>query len=135
KTTAVEILDDFKDLPLDYWVTGFGTGGTLKGVARVLAKQSPATKIVVCEPADAPLVTSGLPQPRDANGDPTSGHPAWKPHPMQGWSPDFLPKLAGDALAENKISQVVTIQNAEAMKAAKDLAQKEGIFVGITSGG
>ncbi|HMG01502.1 MAG TPA: cysteine synthase A [Edaphobacter sp.] len=134
KTTAVEILDDFRDQPLDYWVSGFGTGGTLKGVSRVLAKESPKTKIVVCEPADAPMVTSGQPQPRDANGDPTSGHPAWKPHPQQGWSPDFLPKLASDALAENKIDQVVTIENAEAMKWSKELARKEGIFVGITSG-
>jgi cysteine synthase A len=134
KTTAVEILDDFRDQPLDYWVTGFGTGGTLKGVARVLAKESPKTKIVVCEPADAAMVTSGQPQPRDENGDPLSGHPAWKPHPQQGWSPDFIPKLAGDALAENKIDQVVTVENAEAMKCSKDLATKEGIFVGITSG-
>jgi len=134
KTTAVEILDDFGDQPLDYFVSGFGTGGTLKGVARVLAKESPKTKIVVCEPADAPMVTSGQPQPRDENGDPLSGHPAWKPHPQQGWSPDFIPKLAGDALAENKIDQVVTVENAEAMKCSKDLARQEGIFVGITSG-
>lgn len=134
KTTAVEILEDFKDQPLDYWVTGFGTGGTLKGVSRVLAKESPNTKIVVCEPADAAMVTSGQPQPRDENGDPLSGHPAWKPHPQQGWSPDFIPKLAGDALAATKIDRVVTIENAEAMKASKDLARKEGIFVGITSG-
>src|SRR5689334_885670 len=112
RTTAREIIDDFAGARLDYWVTGFGTGGTLKGVARVLAKESPKTKIVVCEPADAPMVTSGQPQPRDENGDPTSGHPAWKPHPQQGWSPDFIPKLAGDALAENKIDQVLTIGNA-----------------------
>jgi cysteine synthase A len=134
KTTAVEILDDFRELPLDYWVTGFGTGGTLKGVSRVLAKESPKTKIIVCEPADAPMVTSGEPQPRDENGDPLSGHPAWKPHPQQGWSPDFIPKLAGDALAETKIDQVLTIENAEAMKWSRELARKEGIFVGITSG-
>jgi cysteine synthase A len=63
-----------------------------------------------------------------------SGHPAWKPHPQQGWSPDFIPKLAGDALAENKIDQVLTIENAEAMKWSKELARREGIFVGITSG-
>src|SRR5882757_1808574 len=62
KTTAVEIIDDFKGQKLDYWVTGFGTGGTLKGVARVLAKESPETKIIVCEPADAPMLTSQSPQ-------------------------------------------------------------------------
>jgi cysteine synthase A len=134
RTTAVEILDDFRDQPLDYWVTGFGTGGTLKGVSRVLAKESPQTKIVVCEPADAPMVTSGQPQPRDENGDPTSGHPAWKPHPQQGWSPDFIPKLAGDALAQIKVDQILTIENAEALKWSLALARKEGIFCGITSG-
>jgi cysteine synthase A len=134
KTTAVEILEDFKDQQLDYWVTGFGTGGTLKGVARVLAKESPKTKIVVCEPADAPMVSSGIAQESDANGDPTSGHPAWKPHPQQGWSPDFIAKLAGDGVRDNTIDQVVTIENAEAMKWSKELARKEGIFVGITSG-
>lgn len=134
KTTAVEIVNDFRDQPLDYWVTGFGTGGTLKGVARVLAKESPQTKIVVCEPADAPMISSQIPQPRDPNGDPLSGHPAWKPHPQQGWSPDFIAKLAEDGVADNKIDQVLTIENAEAMKWSKELARKEGIFVGITSG-
>lgn len=134
KTTAVEILNDFPDGSLDYWVTGFGTGGTLKGVARVLAKESPKTKIVVCEPADAPMVASGIPQERDANGDPTSGHPAWKPHPQQGWSPDFIAKLAEDGVQQNKIDQVLTIENAEAMKWSRELARKEGIFCGITSG-
>lgn len=134
KTTAVEILDDFRDQPLDYWITGFGTGGTLKGVSRVLAKESPKTKIVLCEPADAPMVSSGQPQPRDEQGDPTSGHPAWKSHPQQGWSPDFIAKLAGDAIMQNKIDQVLTIENAEAMKWSRELARKEGIFCGITSG-
>jgi cysteine synthase A len=134
RTTAVEILNDFPDGSLDYWVTGFGTGGTLKGVARVLAKESPKTKIVVCEPADAPMVASGIPQERDANGDPTSGHPAWKPHPQQGWSPDFIAKLAEDGVQQNKIDQVVTIENTEAMKWSRELARKEGIFCGITSG-
>lgn len=134
KTTAVEILDDFRDQSLDYWITGFGTGGTLKGVSRVLAKESPKTKIVLCEPADAPMVSSGQPQHRDEQGDPTSGHPAWKPHPQQGWSPDFIAKLAGDAITQNKIDQVLTIENAEAMKWSRELARKEGIFCGITSG-
>ena len=134
KTTAVEILEDFKGQKLDYWVTGFGTGGTLKGVARVLAKESPATKIVVCEPADAPMVSSGIPQPRNEDGEPAGSHPSWKPHPQQGWSPDFIAKLAEDGVADNKIDQVQTVENAEAMKWSKELARKEGIFVGITSG-
>src|SRR5690242_4349804 len=91
RTTAREILADFEGEPLDYWVTGFGTGGTLKGVARVLAKERPETKIVVCEPADAPMLTSGAPQERQPDGSAVSAHSAWKPHPMQGWSPDFIP--------------------------------------------
>src|SRR5277367_719934 len=84
RTTAREIVDDFKDTQLDYWVTGYGTGGTLKGVARVLAKEMPDTKIVVCEPADAPMLSSGGPQERKADGTPAIAHAAWKPHPMQG---------------------------------------------------
>ncbi len=98
RTTAQEILNDFKGERLDYWVTGFGTGGTLKGVARVLAKERPETKIVVCEPDDAPMLSSGVEQERNADGSAKSGHPSWKPHPMQGWSPDFIAKLAGDAV-------------------------------------
>ncbi|HEY9218723.1 MAG TPA: PLP-dependent cysteine synthase family protein [Phenylobacterium sp.] len=134
RTTAREIIDDFAEDKLDYWVTGYGTGGTLKGVARVLAKESPNTKIVVCEPSDAALLTSGEEQARNADGTPAQGHPAWKPHPMQGWTPDFIPKLTGDAVTDNKIEKVFAIPGAEAMKCSQDLAQKEGIFVGITSG-
>src|SRR5215216_1564235 len=103
RTTAREILDDFAGERLDYWVTGFGTGGTLKGVARVLAKERPETKIVVCEPVDAPMLTSRMPQERKSDGSPAAGHSAFKPHPMQGWTPDFIPKLTGDAVAMNVI--------------------------------
>ncbi|HTQ32982.1 MAG TPA: cysteine synthase A [Stellaceae bacterium] len=134
RTTAREIVDDFAGEKLDYWVTGFGTGGTLKGVARVLAKERPDTKIVVCEPDDAPMLTSGGPQERKSDGSPASAHPAWKPHPMQGWSPDFIPKLTGDAVDMKVISQIIRILGPEALKCSKELAQKEGIFVGITSG-
>lgn len=133
KTTGPEIIADFKDIGLDYFVTGFGTGGTLNGVARVLAKESPRTKIVVCEPADAPMLTSGQSQPRNPDGTPSSGHPAWKPHPMQGWSPDFIPKITGE-VDFSRVHKVLTVTNAEAMKGSHDLAAKEGIFVGITSG-
>lgn len=135
KTTAVEILDDFSDEPLDYWVTGYGTGGTLKGVGRVLAKERPDTKIIVCEPAEAPLIGSGEPQQRNADGTPAAAHPAFKPHPMQGWTPDFIPKLTGDAMDMDFMAELIEIPNADAMKCSKELATKEGIFVGITSGG
>src|ERR1700721_4593613 len=135
RTPAREIIDDFQGERVDYWVTGFGTGGTLKGVARVLAKEGPDTKIVVCEPDDAPMLSSGIEQERNADGSAKSGHPSWKPHPMQGWSPDFIAKLAGDAVASKAISQVLRIANADALRCSKELAKKEGIFVGITSGG
>ena len=135
RTTAREIVEDFKGEPLDYWVTGFGTGGTLKGVARVLAKERPDTKIVVCEPADAPMLTRGAKQDRKPDGSPAASNPVWKPHPMQGWSPDFVPKLTADAVEMGVINRIVTITGADAMHWSKQLAQKEGIFVGITAGG
>jgi cysteine synthase A len=134
RTTAREIVDDFAGEPLDYWVTGFGTGGTLKGVARVLAKERPDTKIVVCEPEDAPMLSSGSPQKRNPDGTPSVGHDAWKPHPMQGWSPDFIPKLTGDAVDMKVIHKIISVPGPEALKCSRELAQKEGIFVGITSG-
>jgi cysteine synthase A len=134
RTTAREIINDFAGERLDYWVTGFGTGGTLKGVARVLAKERPETKIMVCEPEDAPMLTSGAPQARNPDGTPAAPHPEWKPHPMQGWSPDFIPKLTGDVVDMKLIHKLFRIPGPEALKCSRDLAQKEGIFVGITSG-
>ena len=134
RTTAREIVDDFAGQRLDYWVTGYGTGGTLKGVARVLRAERPETKIVVCEPADAPMLTSGEGQPRQPDGSPAAGHTAWKPHPMQGWAPDFIPKLTGDVVEAHEIDQLLTITGPEALKCSRDLAAKEGIFVGITAG-
>jgi cysteine synthase A len=134
RTTAQEILRDFEGERLDYWVTGFGTGGTLKGVARVLAKERPETKIIVCEPEDAPMLSSGLSQPRNPDGSAAASHPAWKPHPQQGWSPDFISSLVADAVDTNVISQILTVSNGDAIHYSKQLAQQEGIFVGITSG-
>lgn len=133
RTTAREIVDDFKGDRLDYWVTGYGTGGTLNGVSRVLREEMPNTRIVVCEPAEAPLLSSGAAQARNPDGTPAAGHPAWKPHPMQGWTPDFIPKLTGDVdLA--RVHKVLQIANADAMRCSQELAAKEGVFVGITSG-
>lgn len=135
RTTAQEILADFEGEPLDYWVTGFGTGGTLKGVARVLQKEKPDTKIIVCEPEDAPMLTGGTPQERNPDGSAASSHPDFKPHPTQGWSPDFIPKLTGDVVDMGLIDQILTVSGADAIRCSKELAQKEGIFVGITAGG
>jgi cysteine synthase len=135
RTTAHEIIDDFAGGQLDYWVTGYGTGGTLKGVGRVLAKERPETKIIVCEPSDAQLLGSGIGQARNPDGSPAAPHSAFKPHPMQGWTPDFIPKLTGDAVDMKMIDRILPIAGPEAIRCAKELAVKEGIFVGISSGG
>jgi cysteine synthase A len=135
RTTAREILDDFSGQRLDYWVTGYGTGGTLKGVARVLAKERPETKIIVCEPEDAQLLASGIVQSRNSDGTPAAPHPTFKPHPMQGWTPDFVPKLTDDAVEMKVIDRILPISGPDAIRCSKDLATQEGIFVGITSGG
>jgi cysteine synthase A len=134
RTTAREIIADFKGQKLDYWVTGYGTGGTLKGVSRVFAKEMPDTKIVLCEPEDAPLIGSGAKQDRNPDGSPSSSHPAFKPHPMQGWTPDFIPKLTADAVDMNVIERIIHIPGADGIKWSGELARKEGIFVGITGG-
>jgi cysteine synthase A len=133
-TTAAEILEDFADVPLDYWVTGAGTGGTLKGVARVLRERSPRTRVVVCEPENSPLLGSGIAQPRSADGTPSASHPRFRPHPVQGWSPDFLPKLAEDALAAKLVDRVMPVSGAEALRLSQALAREEGIFTGISGG-
>lgn len=134
RTTAQEILRDFHGRRLDFWVTGYGTGGTLKGVGRVLAKERPETKIILCEPEEAPLLGSGIAQQRNCDGSASAGHPAFKSHPMQGWTPDFIPKLTGDAIDMAVMDRVVPISNEDALRYSRELAQKEGIFVGITAG-
>ncbi len=134
RTTAAEIVRDFAGERLDYWVTGFGTGGTLKGVGRVLRKERPETKIVVCEPVDAPMLSSDSKQDRNPDGSPAKTNPAWKPHPIQGWSPDFVPKLTGDAVDMHLVDRVITVAGPEALRWSRELARKEGILVGISSG-
>ena len=133
-TTAQEILEDFPEGSLDYWVTGFGTGGTLKGVSRVLKSESPSTKVVVCEPDNVPILGSGIPQERDAAGQPVGSHPMFRPHLVQGWSPDWIPKLTEDAQAQGWIDEIVPVAGLESIQLSKDLAAKEGIFTGISGG-
>jgi len=133
-TTAPEILEDFAGERLDYWVTGAGTGGTLKGVGRVLKAERPDIKIIACEPEDAAIMSSGITQKRNADDSPAESHPSFKPHPMQGWTPDFIPKLAEDALNADYVDQLLTIKGSDALHLSRELAQKEGIFTGITGG-
>ncbi len=134
RTTAVEILADFDDISLDYWVSGFGTGGTINGVSRVLKEKSPQTKIIVCEPDNSQTLGSGIPQPRNADGSHSQSHPNFRPHLMQGWSPDFIPKLAEQVTDANHIDAFLPIDGNFALQCSRDLAQKEGIFVGTSSG-
>jgi cysteine synthase A len=134
QTTAPEILEAFEGERLDYFVTGYGTGGTLKGVARVLRQRSPETKVIVCEPDNSQTLGSGIPQPRNSDGSPAASHPNFRPHLMQGWSPDFIPKLTEDAVAQKFIDRVVAVNGAEALRLSRELARKEGIFVGISGG-
>ncbi len=114
-TTGPEILRDFASKRLDYWVTGYGTGGTLTGAGQMLKKARPDIKIVVAEPEGAALLSGN----------------EWKPHKIQGWTPDFVP-----AVLDRKVyDEVVTVGDVESRDAARDLASKEGIFCGISSGG
>lgn len=135
RTTAVEILEAFKGEKLDYWVTGFGTGGTLKGVGRVLRKESPDTKIIVCEPDNAQLLASGVDQERFEDGSPAESHPSFSPHPLQGWTPDFIPKLTEDAIGSDFADRILPVNGSDAIQASHSLARQEGIFAGISSGG
>ncbi len=135
RTTAREILNDFVGEKLDYWVTGFGTGGTFQGVARVLRKERPDTKVIVCEPEAAAMLTSGQAQDRNPDGSAATSHPAFNPHPIQGWSPDFIPKITADGIDKGLMDELLTVSNEAAMACSRDLATKEGIFVGVSCGG
>ena len=134
RTTALELLDVFRARKLDYVVTGYGTGGTLKGTGRVLKQKSPNTRIVVCEPDNSQLLGSGIAQARKADGSPEGSHPNFRPHLMQGWTPDFIPRLTEDAVAMKLVDKIMPIDGNQALQMSKELARKEGIFCG-TSGG
>ena len=115
QTTGPEILRDFADLPLDYFVTGYGTGGTLTGAGQVLKTARPGIKIIVAEPEQAALLTGK----------------EWQPHKIQGWTPDFIPQV----LDREVIDRVITVTDAESVECSRNLAAREGIFCGISSGG
>ena len=114
-TTGPEILSDFAGERLDYWVTGWGTGGTLSGAGRTLKAARPELQIVAAEPEQAALLSGG----------------EWSPHKIQGWTPDFIPEI----LDQNITDQIVTVNEDESMACALRLGQEEGIFVGISAGG
>ncbi|MBF9033219.1 cysteine synthase A [Rhodobacterales bacterium HKCCE2091] len=134
ETTAREIIADFGPDGLDYFVSGFGTGGTIGGVSRTLRAESPSTRIVAAEPDNSPLLASGHVQAFAADGSAADSHPGFRPHVMQGWSPDFISKIANEALSDGRIDQFAAVRGEDAMRCARDLARKEGMFVGITAG-
>ncbi|RWA69870.1 pyridoxal-phosphate dependent enzyme [Mesorhizobium sp. M1C.F.Ca.ET.193.01.1.1] len=133
-TTAREIINDFAGSRLDVLVTGYGTGGTIAGVGRVLRRERPDVRIVLAEPANAQLIGSGKTQERGAGGAPAASHPAFEPHPIQGWTPDFIPNVLQEAIDQRYYDEVVPIPGPEGIKWAKALAQQEGIFTGISGG-
>jgi cysteine synthase A len=134
ETTAGEILEDFGAEAVHAFVSGFGTGGTLLGVARGLKRANASTRIIAAEPDNAPVLGSGIPQPRDADGSPTASHPMFRPHLMQGWSPDFVSRLSEDAMREGLVDEVIPVAGDAALSLSRDLARQEGIFVGTSSG-
>jgi cysteine synthase len=114
QTTGPEILEDFAGRRLDYWVTGYGTGGTLTGAGQMIKQARPDTKIVACEPAGAALLDGK----------------EWKPHKIQGWTPDFVPSVLDRSVAD----QVIAVADDRAIATARELAHREGIFCGISAG-
>jgi len=134
RTTAQELLADFRGERIHAFVSGFGTGGTLLGVARGLKAADPAIRIVAAEPDNSPVLGSGIAQPRDAQGAPSESHPYFRPHLMQGWSPDFVSKLTEDAVAEQLVDEIVPVDGNEALRLSRALATQQGIFAGTTSG-
>lgn len=138
QTTGPEILSDFAGRQLDYWVTGYGTAGTFQGVGKVLKQARPDVKIILSEPEAAPLITSGIKQERKEVlgqwGAPAVGHPAWTAHPIQGWTPNFIPKICEDGLDLKLHDEIVLVDGKSALDTAMKLARMEGIFCG-TSGG
>jgi Cysteine synthase len=133
RTTAKEILQDFSETPLDYWVTGYGSGGTLKGVAQMLKIHSPKTRVVVCEPNNAQLLASSDSE-RSRYTSPPNSHSQFQPHLMQGWTPDFVSRLTEDALREGCIDQLLPVDGNRAIQVCRNLAKQEGILTGISGG-
>ena len=133
-TTAREILGDFAGERLDYWITGYGTGGTVSGVARVLRKERPETKIILTEPVNAAIVSSGYVNMRNDAHQPTESHPDFEPHPIQGWTPDFIPWVLQEAIDKSYYDELIPIAGPDGIEWSRRLAAREGIFTGISGG-
>ena len=133
-TTAREIYDDFKDIGLDYWVSGYGTGGTFTGVSRYLREKMPNTKLILTEPDVAQLVGSNTKQSRDDDGSASKGHPEWNPHPIQGLTTDFIPLVLQESIDNNYFDELIPVSGQDGIFWANELAKKEGIITGVSGG-
>lgn len=133
-TTAREILGDFDGKRLDHVVLGYGTGGTVTGLGRVLKGARPDLKITLSEPANAALVQSGDAQARNGEGEPAATHPAFAPHPIQGWTPDFIPLVLQETLDKGYHDALLPVTGEESIAWSRKLASQEGILAGISAG-
>lgn len=133
-TTGKEIINDFKDLGLDYWVSGYGTGGTFTGVSRTTRQEMPDTKLIMAEPDVAPLVANGNKQERNKDGTFASSHPDWQPHPIQGWTTDFIPLVLQESIDKNYIDNIIPVSGKDGIIWSQKLAAEEGILTGISGG-
>lgn len=135
-TTGPEILNDLKSIgaKLDYWVTGYGTGGTFHGVAKHFKDKSPDTTVVLAEPGAAALIDSGVATERNEDGSPKGSHPAFAAHPIQGWTPDFVPLVLEKGMSLDLMDEYVAIPDGAAVETSQALARNEGILTGISGG-
>ena len=133
-TTAREILSDFKNEKLDYWITGYGTGGTVTGVGKILKRERPNVKIILAEPENAALLSNGIIQERNSLNEPIKSHPSWSPHLIQGWTPDFIPYVIQESINEGYYDEVKVVSSEEGIFWAQKLAKQEGIITGISGG-
>ena len=134
ETTGYEIYNDFKDIGLDYWVSGYGTGGTFTGVSRILRKKMPTTKLILTEPDVAQLIKSNEAQKRNDDGSPSSSHSKWNPHPIQGWTTDFIPLVLQETIDNKYYDELIPVTGDDGIYWAKELARKEGIITGVSGG-
>eukprot|EP00930_Biecheleria_cincta_P076274 TRINITY_DN6348_c0_g1_i3.p1 TRINITY_DN6348_c0_g1~~TRINITY_DN6348_c0_g1_i3.p1 ORF type:complete len:373 (-),score=75.18 TRINITY_DN6348_c0_g1_i3:169-1287(-) len=133
-TTGKEILADFEGRRLDYYVLGYGTGGTFAGAGKAIREKRPDVKICLGEPADAGLLASGVKSERNSDGSATGSHPAFKAHPIQGWTPDFIPLITEKGAESTKYDEYIPIPGASAIEMSQKLAKTQGIFTGISGG-
>mmetsp|Transcript_1626 Transcript_1626/g.3354 ORF Transcript_1626/g.3354 Transcript_1626/m.3354 type:complete len:362 (+) Transcript_1626:52-1137(+) len=134
ETTGPEICNDLKDMKLDYWVTGYGTGGTFHGAGQYIKENRPNAKVILAEPGAANLIGSGIKTERNADGSPAGSHPAFAAHPIQGWTPDFIPQVLEKGIEKSLYDEMIEIPDGVAVSTSQALARKEGILTGISGG-